>query len=218
MTRFLSQELLSSLLTSLPALQLRAVGVRAELLCQHTDKDLAKRIHDDLCSPQSTLRLLYVTPERIVKSKTLISKMEKAHKIGLLQRCVIDEAHCISQWGHDWRQDYTKLGLLKKQFPNVPIMALTATATRKVEEDIKDSLHMKHCECFRNSVDRPNLEYEVQLKPNNADDANQAIYDVIETRFEGQPGIVYCFSKKEAEATALFLQGKKFTVFNFTNL
>jgi ATP-dependent DNA helicase Q1 len=188
--------------------QLAEVGVRAELLCQHTDKDLVKRIHDDLCSPKSDLRLLYATPERVVKSKTLISRLEKAHKQGLLQRIVIDEAHCISQWGHDWRQDYTKLGFFKKQFPEVPIMALTATATRKVEEDIKESLHTQKCERFCKSVDRPNLQYEVQLKAPSADEANQAIYDVIAQRFPAQPGIVYCFSKKEAETVAHFLQGK----------
>ena len=210
------------------------MGVRAELLCQHTDKELVKKIHDDLCSPKSDLRLLYATPERVVKSKTLISRLEKAHKQGLLQRIVIDEAHCISQWGHDWRQDYTKLGFFKKQFPEVPIMALTATATRKVEEDIKESLNTQkcpnsekysplyllyrnrgtdfengaRCERFCISVDRPNLQYEVQLKASSADDANQAIFDVIEDRFQGEPGIVYCFSKKEAENVAHFLQGK----------
>jgi ATP-dependent DNA helicase Q1 len=154
--------------------QLRAVGVHAELLCQHTDKDRVKRIHDGLLSPKSDMRLLYVTPERIVKSKTLISKLEKASKLGLLQRFVVDEAHCISHWGHDWRQDYTKLGFLKKQFPDVPVMALTATATTKVEQDIQQSLHIEKAECFRNSVDRSNLEYEVKLKAADVDGSYQA--------------------------------------------
>ena len=188
--------------------QLEGIGVRAVLLCQHTDKDEVKRVHDNLVSAQSDLKLLYVTPERIVKSKTLISRLEKANKEGLLQRFVVDEAHCISHWGHDWRQDYTKLGFLKKQFETVPVMALTATATQKVQDDIKESLHLQKCECFRNSVDRPNLQYEVSLKPPGADDAHQAIFDAIEERFSGQPGIVYCFSKKEAEALATFLQRK----------
>ena len=188
--------------------QLRTLGVRAELLCQHTDKETVKQIHDNLCSPDSDLKLLYVTPERIVKSKTLISRMEKADKQRLLQRIVVDEAHCISQWGHDWRQDYTKLGFFKKQFPEIPVMALTATATKPVEEDIKRSLNMMHCESFRNSVDRPNLQYEVEHKPSSAEEANQAIYGAIQTRFKGQPGIVYCFSKKEAEMTAQYLQDK----------
>ena len=70
--------------------------------------------------------------------------------------------YSISSWGHDWRHDYTKLGFFKKQFPDVPVMALTATATRKVEDDIKESLNTQHCECFRNSVDRPNLQYEAR--------------------------------------------------------
>ena len=182
--------------------------MRAVLLCQYTDKDEVKRVHDNLVSAQSDLKLLYVTPERIVKSKSLIAKLEKAKKEGLLQRFVVDEAHCISHWGHDWRQDYTKLGFLKKQFETVPVMALTATATQKVQDDIKESLHLQKCECFRNSVDRPNLQYEVSLKPPGADDSHQAIFDAIEERFSGQPGIVYCFSKKEAEALATFLQRK----------
>ena len=132
--------------------------------------------------------------------------MEKAHKNGLMQRVVIDEAHCISQWGHDWRHDYTKLGFFKKQFPDIPVMALTATATKKVEQDIKDSLHTQNCERFCNSVDRPNLQYEVLLKAPSAEDANLAIFNEINKRFPGQPGIVYCFSRKEAETVALFLQ------------
>ncbi|EKX33617.1 hypothetical protein GUITHDRAFT_39919, partial [Guillardia theta CCMP2712] len=186
--------------------QLRQLGIRAALLCSASDKMETKQIHDEIACEGSSLKLLYVTPERVAKSKTLLSKLEKCWKMSLLQRVVIDEAHCISQWGHDFRGDYTKLGIFKLQYPDVPVMALTATATSKVQEDIKDSLQISFCETFRASVDRANLQFEVKEKASNQAASMQQVAEEILSRFTNMPGIVYCFSKKEAEQLAQYLQ------------
>jgi len=188
-------------------LQLRQIGVRAELMCSHTSTDEAREIYQAMLTRDSGLRLLYVTPERLVKSKTLMSKLDKAHEARLMSRAVVDEAHCISQWGHDWRQDYTRLGLLKTQFRGLPVMALTATATPRIQQDVVGSLGLELCEVFRASVDRPNLRYEVMMK-GAGDEGMAAVADLIAGDFPGQSGIVYCFSKKEAEALAALLQGR----------
>ena len=92
---------------------------------------------------------MFVTPEKISKSKMLLSKLEKVYEAGRLDRVVIDEAHCCSQWGHDFRPDYNSLGILKVQFPKTNILALTATATPKVEADVKNILRVENCEVFK---------------------------------------------------------------------
>jgi ATP-dependent DNA helicase Q1 len=98
---------------------------------------------------------------QVVKSASFLSKLEKAHAAARLSRIAIDEAHCCSAWGHDFRPDYKQLALLKGRFPSVPIIALTATATSKCMEDVKTILRIERCQVFKSPCDRPNLHYEV---------------------------------------------------------
>jgi len=107
--------------------------------------------------------LLYVTPERLAMSDNFRDLLEKLHRANLLARIVVDEAHCVSEWGHDFRPDYRKLGQLRSFLPGVPFMALTATATQACESDLRKSLKIKPtAHAHRTSADRPNLRFGVR--------------------------------------------------------
>lgn len=151
------------------------------------------------------LDLLYVTPEMINKSAAFRDALETLHSHKKLARLVIDEAHCVSQWGHDFRPDYKELGPWRRDFPNVPVMALTATATPNVIVDIKHNLAIDECQVFTQSFNRPNLYYEVRRKEKGAVDV---ITDLIKDKYDGKTGIVYTLSRKNAESTALKLRAK----------
>jgi hypothetical protein len=109
---------------------LTALGIAAGMLTSTTTKDEEKSIYRSLEKGEGELRILYVTPEKIAKSKRFVSKLEKCNHAGRLSLVAIDEAHCCSQWGHDFRPDYKNLGILKKQFPKVPMIALTVSCWR----------------------------------------------------------------------------------------
>ena len=147
------------------------------------------------------VQLLYVTPEMVTKSRTLVNAFQTLHRRNRLARIVIDEAHCVSQWGHDFRPDYKALGDVRKQFPGVPVMALTATATENVKVDVIHNLNINGCEVFTQSFNRPNLTYEVRAK-GKAKDILDSIADTIQTSYKGQSGIVYCLSRNDCERIA----------------
>ncbi|OQR79354.1 putative ATP-dependent DNA helicase Q1-like [Tropilaelaps mercedesae] len=150
--------------------------------------------------------LLYVTPERLAKSKLFMTKLQKCWELKKLKLIAIDEVHCCSQWGHDFRPDYTYLGILKKQFPGVPILGLTATASRSLASDVIEMLSLDDdLALLRDSFDRPNLRYCVERAPHDIADA---IGTLIKTRYRNQTGIVYCFSTKESEDVATQLTAK----------
>ncbi|GFR46854.1 hypothetical protein Agub_g8494, partial [Astrephomene gubernaculifera] len=134
-------------------LSLKALGISGGCLTSLSSKEDTAAVYGKM--DKGELKLLYVTPEKIVSSKRFMSKLEKVHQAGRLDRIAIDEAHCASSWGNDFRPDYKKLGILKQQFPAVPIIALTATATHQVCEDLKSILRIQGCEFFRASVNRP---------------------------------------------------------------
>lgn len=149
------------------------------------------------------LDLLYVTPEMINKSGAFRSALQALYRNRKLARLVIDEAHCVSQWGHDFRPDYKELGGFRREFPNIPVMALTATATPNVIVDIKHNLGIDKCQVFSQSFNRPNLYYEVRRKEKGTIDL---IGELITSKYQGQTGIVYTLSRKNAESTAKKLQ------------
>ncbi|KAH1044133.1 hypothetical protein GLYMA_09G215200v4 [Glycine max] len=181
---------------------LTALGIPAYMLTS-TNKGDEKFIYKTLEKGEGELKILYVTPEKISKSKRFMSKLEKCHHAGRLSLISIDEAHCCSQWGHDFRPDYKSLSILKTQFPRVPIVALTATATQRVQNDLIEMLHIPRCVKFVSTVNRPNLFYMVKEKSSVGKVVIDEIAEFIQESYpNNESGIVYCFSRKECEQVA----------------
>ncbi|KAK7847383.1 atp-dependent dna helicase q-like 1 [Quercus suber] len=150
-------------------------------------------------------KLLYVTPERIAGNLSFLEILKCLRRKGQLAGFVVDEAHCVSQWGHDFRPDYRGLGCLKQNFPDVPVMALTATATHSVREDIMKALRIPRALVLERSFDRPNLKYEVIGKTK---EPLKQLGQLLMDRFKNQSGIVYCLSKSECADVSKFLNEK----------
>ena len=147
------------------------------------------------------LTLLYAAPERIntPRMKGLLSNL---HERGLLSLFAIDEAHCVSQWGHDFRPEYRSLSLLHETFPDVPRMALTATADALTRQDMIERLKLEEARLFLSSFDRPNIRYTIVEKT----DATRQLLRFIQTEHHGEAGIVYCQSRKRVEEIAGMLE------------
>jgi ATP-dependent DNA helicase RecQ len=174
---------------------LRQMGVRAACLNSSLSWEEARHIEEAL--PQGGLDILYVAPERLLQSRfqDLLSRT----RIGLF---AIDEAHCVSQWGHDFRPEYTQLTVLKEQFPGVPRLALTATADTPTRADIIRNLNLESARTFATGFDRPNIRYTVVPKQN----AHSQLQRFIRDNHLGESGIVYRLSRKKVEQTAQWLQ------------
>ncbi|KAL5868299.1 ATP-dependent DNA helicase sgs1 [Pyricularia oryzae] len=180
---------------------LRDINIQAAQFSGDIDKTHKNMILDALNNknPENFLKLLYVTPEMISKSVTFTNALQRTYRNKKLARFVIDEAHCVSQWGHDFRPDYKALGELRRMFPNVPVMALTATATKNVIVDVKSNLGIDGCEVFSQSFNRPNLYYDVRPKGKNL---LQSIAELIQERHADQTGIIYTLARKSSENIA----------------
>ncbi len=175
---------------------LRANGIEAEALNSGNDFSRDTIIRRKLVSGQ--LKLLYVSPERLLSEIDYLLK-----QIPQISLFAIDEAHCISQWGHDFRPEYTQLAQLREAFPSVPMMALTATADKVTRTDIIKQLRLKG-EVFISSFDRPNLSLSVKRGYSTAE-KQRFILNFIKAR-PTEPGIVYCLSRKNTEAVSAMLQ------------
>ena len=179
---------------------MRELGVRASFLNSTLDAATAADVEHALI--EGELDLLYIAPERLTQSRTL----------DLLKRCeialfAIDEAHCVSQWGHDFRADYLQLSLLHEQFPNVPRIALTATADEQTRLEIAARLQLEDAARFVVGFDRPNIRYRIGLKHN----ARQQLLAFLKVEHPTDAGIVYCLSRKKTEETASWLATQGFT-------
>ncbi|GAB7352207.1 hypothetical protein MBLNU459_g2681t2 [Dothideomycetes sp. NU459] len=150
---------------------------------------------------QEYIQILYVTPEMLAKSGRMKDAFQDLHRRGKLARVVIDEAHCVSQWGHDFRPDYKQLGEIRRLFRGVPVMALTATATENVKVDTIHNLGIAGCNTFTQSFNRPNLYYEIRPKSKGAALLND-ITELITDKYPKKTGIVYALSRKKCESIA----------------
>lgn len=153
-------------------------------------------VFEALSAEDMVCKIFYVTPELVAQSSLFHTALSGLIRRNRLKRFVIDEAHCVSQWGHDFRPDYKELGSIRLKYPNVPMIALTATATPKVEMDILENLRMRRCETFRMSFNRANLRYEVRPKTSTVE---LDIASFVQTHFPDCCGIIYCTSKRECE-------------------
>ena len=147
---------------------------------------------------EGRLKLLYISPEKLLAEANYL--LRDMH----ISLFAIDEAHCISQWGHDFRPEYAQMGILHQQFPNVPIIALTATADKITREDIIRQLHLNHPRTFISSFDRPNLSLTVK-RGYQQKEKSKTILDFI-ARHPGESGIIYCMSRSKTESVAQMLQ------------
>ncbi|MBD3789699.1 MAG: DNA helicase RecQ [Campylobacterales bacterium] len=178
---------------------LRANGISAVMLSSMQTQEEAQEIENELRS--NRVKFLYVAPERL--SNPYFVAFLQSLKINFF---VIDEAHCVSEWGHEFREDYRRLSLLKSHFPSVPIAAFTATATQTVENDIIGHLKLNDPRCVRGSVFRENLKIHVRHR---IKDGREQLLEFLKMH-QDELGIIYTLSRKSTEAVAHFLQTKGF--------
>ena len=180
---------------------LRMNGIAAEALNSSNDEGYNRNIINRCVDGK--VKMLYISPERLVGG--VLAILQNA-KVSLF---AIDEAHCISGWGHDFRPEYTQLGQLKRLFPHVPVMALTATADKITKEDILVQLNIKDAKTYISSFDRPNLSLDVK-RGYSAKDKLRSIEELIR-RHPGESGIIYCLARKTTEALAAKLKQDGFS-------
>jgi ATP-dependent DNA helicase RecQ len=178
---------------------LKQLGVSAAFLNSSLDATSAREVYSRLY--RGDLKLLYVAPERLMQDSfiELLDSLQAENAIALF---AIDEAHCVSQWGHDFRPEYRALTLLHQRYPDIPRIALTATADAPTRAEIVERLALEQAQHFVASFDRPNIRYRVALK----DNARKQLLAFLETEHPNDAGIVYCLSRKKVDETAAWLK------------
>ncbi|MFQ5518863.1 MAG: RecQ family ATP-dependent DNA helicase, partial [Mariprofundus sp.] len=176
---------------------MQQLGIRAAFLNSTLHAGEQRMIEEELLSGK--LDLLYLAPERLLNPGTL-NLLERTH----LALFAIDEAHCVSQWGHDFRKEYQQLSMLHERFPEVPRIALTATADSRTKNEIINQLALEQAQVFINSFDRPNIHYAISETGSGRDE----LWKFLEQHHADDAGIVYCLSRKNVEATAAWLNQK----------
>jgi len=176
---------------------LTQLGIKAEFLNSSQDTASQRKIEQALLKGE--LDMLYVAPERLLSSY-MLELLDKAN-IALF---AIDEAHCVSQWGHDFRREYQQLRILHERYPGIPRIALTATADQRTRQEIITQLQLQDARLFVNSFDRPNIRYTISEGQNG----RERLWRFIETEHVHDAGIVYCLSRKKVEAVAEWLSKK----------
>ena len=179
---------------------LKELGVKAAFLNSTMDFEQARATEYALTTGE--LDLLYCAPERLIQPRTI----ELLHSASI-SLFAIDEAHCVSQWGHDFRSDYLQLSMLAGEFPGIPRIALTATADERTRKEIAERLSLTDARHFISGFDRPNIQYRIAPKIN----ANKQLLDFIKAEHEGDCGIVYCLSRNKVDATAALLSKNGYT-------
>ena len=174
---------------------LRNLGVRAGFLNSTQDYDERRLVEAEFVAGE--LDLLYVAPERLCGEATL-----RLLERGTVSLFAIDEAHCVSQWGHDFRPDYLGLAVLRERWPDVPLVALTATATQATRAEIASRLGLTQARHFVASFDRPNIQYRIVPKA----DPKRQLLQLLRTEHDGDSGIVYCLTRASVEQAAEFLE------------
>jgi len=180
---------------------LEEAGVHAAFLNSTQSLEEAQHIEREMLAGR--LSLLYAAPERL-NTPRFLAQLTSLHERGLLSLFAIDEAHCVSQWGHDFRSEYLSLSLLHERFPDVPRIALTATADDITRADIIERLQLQDARVFIASFDRPNIRYLIVEK----DKPREQLLRFIQEDHDGDAGVVYCQSRKKVEETAEWLRGE----------
>ncbi|KAF5340125.1 hypothetical protein D9758_013147 [Tetrapyrgos nigripes] len=193
---------------------LRKKGVLTHALTSETSKSTRQEVYDDLVSENPAIRLVYMAPERL-KDGECMHMFKIMYQNGTLNRLVVDEAHCISEWGHDFRGDYRRLGAFRRNFKDIPIMALTATATSEVIHDIISSLGMSQDNLYKviHPFNRANLYYEVRYRSGFDQLALMSeicdyIFSLHRKRGKPSSGIIYCRRRNTCNEVSAFLRGK----------
>lgn len=175
--------------------KLNALDIRAAHLCCTLSREEAKEILSKLYVNEPEINLLYLTPEKILVSNETRDMIDSLYKRKKLSRFVVDEVHCLSLWGHDFRPHYKQLCVLRENYNDIPIVCFTATATKQVETDIIVNLKLRNVKKFVQSFNRPNIKYQVIDK--REDMPVYEIYQLIKQKFFRKSGIIYCLTRRD---------------------